>query len=121
MEGIDFTVSGASCPFHESKTRTHGGHDDLDCLMACSGGARVDLAKDTDAVVVQRGKDPVWIGWYRWASTECVLWHSRREAIEAVTGRCGCLFDERLQMWLVPENTAAAFTLKPKSVVTWPC
>lgn len=119
LKGLDFAVSGGSCSFYEDKTRTHGGHPSLDCLTLSAGDARVDLA-NADAVVVQRGRDPIWIGWYRDAGMECVLWHSHREAIEAVTGRCGCLFDEHLQLWLVPESTVAAFTLSSKSTVTWP-
>lgn len=112
LSEVEFILSGSSSTLRPSI--------DGESVRAATDFSSVDVSS-TGGVTVRTMKDPLWLGWYRSEDIECVLWHGQRGVIEAVTGSCGCLFDRSLQMWLLPENTAAAFELHNRSLVTWAC
>lgn len=71
-----------------------------------------ETTKLTAVLSVSRGSSrTLWMGWYRDDGIDMVLAHPSRRAMEAATGRCGCLFDEHLQLWLVDKRRAAWYEL----------
>lgn len=77
----------------------------------------VETTKLTAVLSVRRGAArTLWLGWYRDEGIDIVLAHPSRNAMEAATGRCGCLFDEHLQLWLVEKRRAAWYELGSRLV-----
>lgn len=72
----------------------------------------IETSKHTAVLFVSRSsRKMLWLGWYRYAGLDMVLAHPSRKAVEMATGRCGCLFDEMLQLWLVERRRGVWYEL----------
>lgn len=74
---------------------------------------KVDRSISAAALSVDRraGAGMLWLGWYRDVGVDVVMVHRKRRALMAATGRCGCLFDEQLQLWLVERNKSFVYSV----------
>lgn len=66
-------------------------------------------SEDSAAMAACRRCGDLWFGRWHKPGMELVLVHSDRDAISAATGQCGCLFDDELQLWLVPDGKSAVY------------
>lgn len=110
--------------------------DDRVCEGLCLLGSNwkcASIVRYGDCVEIQRGENALvidstvgvstlaalckaqhpqlWMGWYREVGVDIVFAHTSRKAILAATGCCGCLFDEKLQLWLVETGKSALYQL----------
>lgn len=78
----------------------------------------LDLMTPTSVLLARRTshRPSLWMGWYREAGIDLVFVHEFRQAILAATGCCGCLFDEKLQLWLVETGKLALYELGTRRV-----
>ena len=71
------------------------------------------------SLVVETKQAAIWLGWYRNADVDMVIVHPDREAVEAATGRCGCIYDDELQLWLMPKNSGARIVPGSGTMSKW--
>lgn len=77
----------------------------------------VQLTHETAVLSAQRQSQlDLWFGWYREPGVDLVFVHADRQAIVAACGSCGCLFDQKLQLWLAEKNKIVAYELGSQQV-----
>jgi hypothetical protein len=93
---------GASINVGETFATACHGHNDL----------TVETTHELAVLSARRlAKRDLWLAWYREVGVSVILAHEDRDAIEAATGDCGCLFTTRLQMYLLPRGKAVVYEM----------
>lgn len=62
---------------------------------------------------------PVYFGRYQEGGEDCLLFHSEKGMLETATGRCGCLFDDQMRIWMLEPEYGAFFSIGTEALKTW--